>query len=521
MLRPLCQNLYLSTLKNRQSLVALQQSLHTTNRMSDKTYEDPATIKFLEDVHKIMVDDALVKGTSREAPVVEFRHPEELKKLLQLPVKNEPATSAEILEDCKRVIKYSVKTGSVQFYNQLYSGIEPYSLAGSWITDALNTNIHTFEVAPVFVLLEQYCVQKICSLIGYENGDGVFGSGGSFCNLMATHLARYKRYPNMKSEGMYNQPILDLYTSDQAHYSLLKAGGYLGFGTDNIIRIKTDDGGRMLIDDLEVKVEESKKKGHIPFFVMGSCGTTVLGSYDSLNEIADACSKHNMWFHIDAAWGGGVLLSSKHKHLMDGVERADSVAWNLHKMVGANIQCSGIFVKEKGLLEKANRAYAEYLFQPDKFYDVSYDIGDKTVQCGRKADVLKLWLLWKGKGDSGLSERIEKAFDNSQYLATKLRKTDGFKLVIPEFQCTNICFWYIPPSLRGQEETPEWWAKIAKVSPIIKQRMIEDGSMMIGFCPLSMKGHVNFFRIIVVNPACEYSDMDKVLTEIERLGNDL
>ncbi|ESO87765.1 hypothetical protein LOTGIDRAFT_127363 [Lottia gigantea] len=519
--------------KGKKDLRLLQNHVHHDSVL-DKTYEDPETLKFLQDVHNLMVEEALVKGTKRETPVIEFQHPEELKKLLNLPIGKEGTSNADILEDCKRILKYSVKTGSLQFYNQLYSGVEPYSLAGSWVTDSLNTNLHTFEVAPVFVILEQYMVQKICKLIGFENGDGVFGAGGSFCNLMATHLARYHRFPDMKTKGMYDQPKLDLYASDQAHYSLLKAGGYLGFGTEHIINVKTDDKGCMIVSDLEAKIEDSKKKakcntdllftyfqGNVPFFVMGTCGSTVLGAYDDLNAVADVCKKNNIWFHVDGAWGGGALLSSKHRHLMKGVERADSVALNFHKMVGAQIQCSAIFVKVKGLLEKTNRAYAEYLFQPDKFYDTSYDIGDKTVQCGRKVDVTKLWLLWKGKGDKGLEERVDNAFDNAQYLTKKINETEGFRSVLPEYQCTNICFWYIPPSLRGQKETPEWWEKLGKISPIIKERMIKEGSLMIGFVPIKMKGLVNFFRIIVINPACEHSDMDRILSEIDRLGSDL
>ncbi|CAG2244947.1 CSAD [Mytilus edulis] len=145
---------------------------------------------------------------------------------------------------------------------------------------------------------------------------------------------------------------------------------------------------------------------------------------------------------------------------------------------------------------------------------------DRTIQCGRKNDVLKLWLMWKGRGDKAMGARIEKAFENAVSYR-KLKLTEGFRLVLPEFQCTNISFWYIPPRLRGQNETAEWWKEVGKVAPAIKARMMLKGSIMISYQPLSSKGLVNFFRVIVGNPVCERSDMDFIVDEIIRLAEDV
>ena len=130
---------------------------------------------------------------------------------------------------------------------------------------------------------------------------------------------------------------------------------------------------------------------------MATEGTTVFGAFDPINALADVCAKYGLWLHVDSAWGGGVLMSRKHRHLMAGVERADSVTWNPHKLLGVPQQCSVILCRHQGLLKDVHRAEATYLFQKDKFYDISYDTGDKTFQCGRKVDVLKFWLMWKAK----------------------------------------------------------------------------------------------------------------------------
>lgn len=140
------------------------------------------------------------------------------------------------------------------------------------------------------------------------------------------------------------------------------------------------------------------------------------------------------------------------------------MTWNAHKMMGVSQQCSVFLVKHKGLLSDCHSYHAQYLFQQDKHYDVSYDTGDMSLQCGRKNDVLKLWIQWKAIGDEGMEKGIDHIFGLSRYLAAKVKSTTGFRLIL-EPMCTNVCFYFIPPSLRGQEETPEWWQKVGKVSP--------------------------------------------------------
>ncbi|XP_005094033.1 cysteine sulfinic acid decarboxylase [Aplysia californica] len=486
-----------------------------------KSFSDPEVSKFLDDAYKLIKEDVLQKGTDGSVPVLQFQHPQELMDLLPLDISSGPVSHDTLLDGMKSIIKYSVKTGHPHFYNQLFGGLDPYSQAGSWLSESLNSNIHTFEVSPVFIVMEKYLFKKMCDIIGFENGDGIFCPGGSASNVMALQVARYKKFPQVKTEGIYGLPKLRCYISEDGHYSLKKAAGYLGLGSDNVVPVKTDEQGRILTDDLEQKIQEDLQKGYAPLFLMATSGSTVLGSFDDLTALSKVCRQHGIWLHADACWGGGTLLSKKHRHLMDGVHLCDSVAWNFHKIYGTPVQCSALLINDQKILLDANSSKAEYLFQPDKCYDVSYDVGDKTVQCGRKVDVVKLWLQWKAFGDSGFEARVDRAFDNVRYLQEKVKTTEGFRLIMPEFQFVNACFWYIPPRLRGQEETKEWWAEVGKVAPKVKERMVKAGTMMINYQPLSSKGLVNFFRLIVHNPSNTYKDMDFIISEIDRLGWDL
>ncbi|MCL4143560.1 UNVERIFIED_CONTAM: hypothetical protein GTU68_008796 [Idotea baltica] len=296
----------------------------------------------------------------------------------------------------------------------------------------------------------------------------------------------------------------------------------MGYGTNQVIKVESDKNGRMRAESLRQAIQKVRREGREPFFVNATCGTTVLGAFDPIEELAQLCEEEGLWLHVDACWGGSVILSNKHKQSLKGIERVNSIAWNPHKMICAPLQCSVFLVKEKGLLSSSNRVGASYLFQQDKFYDMNYDLGDKSVQCGRKADVLKLWVMFKVHGLDLLGKRVDNAYEAARHLEKELKKREGFRLVLEERDCTNVCFWYIPPSLRGCSETEEWWKKIHKVAPIIKGRMLEAGSLMTGYQPLESKKLVNFFRMVTTGfPLSTKEHMEFVADEIERLGKDL
>lgn len=148
-------------------------------------------------------------------------------------------------------------------------------------------------------MTERAVIEKSLEMIGYENGDGIFAPGGSISNMYAMVLGRYKLFPNIKSTGLYNIPILVAFTSEAGHYSIKKSINWLGLGTNNLILIKTDKYGRMIVDDLNEKINNTINEGKKPFFVNATSGTTVLGSFDNLNEISLICKKYDLWFHVD------------------------------------------------------------------------------------------------------------------------------------------------------------------------------------------------------------------------------
>uniref|UniRef100_A0A665VL67 Zgc:163121 n=1 Tax=Echeneis naucrates TaxID=173247 RepID=A0A665VL67_ECHNA len=492
---------------------------------------------FLQELVNILFG-YISKTSQRSTKVLDFHHPHQLKEGLEgfsLDLSDQPETLEQILVDCRDTLKYGVSTGHPRFFNQLSSGLDVIGVAGEWLTSTANTNMFTYEVSPVFILMEEVLLRKMQSIVGWsdEEGDGLFCPGGTISNLYSILVARYHFYPEVKTKGMGALPRLALFTSEhcerslrtffspiQSHYSVKKSAAVLGLGSENVVVVKCDERGKMIPGELEISIITAQKKGLVPFYVNATAGTTVYGAFDPLCAIADICDKHTLWMHVDAAWGGGLMMSDRHRMKLGGIERAWSVTWNPHKMMGVPLQCSAILVRKRGLLQKCNELGAEYLFQRDKHYEVSYDTGDKSIQCGRHVDVFKFWLMWKAKGSEGFGSQVNKCLENAEYLYDQLQRRADFQLVFghkPEH--SNVCFWYIPPSLRGMPPGPERDSKLHQVAPRIKGRMMEKGSVLIGYQPLGTR--VNFFRCVFSNPATQQEDIDFLLDEISCLGHDL
>lgn len=257
----------------------------------------------LRDVFGLVVDEVIRKGTSASEKVCEWKEPKELKQLLDLELRSQGESQEKILERCQAVIRYSVKTCHPHFFNQLFSGLDPHALAGRIVTESLNTSQYTYEIAPVFVLMEEEVLKKLRELVGWSSGDGVFCPGGSISNIYAVNLARYQRYPDCKRRGLRALPPLALFTSKECHYSIKKGAAFLGLGTDSVRVVKADERGKMIPEDLERQISLAEAEGAVPFLVSATSGTTVLGAFDPLEAIADVCQRHGLWMHVDAAWG--------------------------------------------------------------------------------------------------------------------------------------------------------------------------------------------------------------------------
>lgn len=388
----------------------------------------------------------LESNGSRDEPVVRRLPPEELIAALELELPREGRDLGSVLELARKTLHFSVRTGHPRFMNQLFGGYDAAGILGELITALTNTSAYTYEAAPVGTVVELALIERLNSYVGFEKGEGVFCPGGSISNLMGALAARHRAFPHAKAEGLRTEDHPVILVSEEAHYSIARAGVVMGLGLDGTVKVPTDALGRMRVDELERLTLEEKARGRHPFLVVATSGTTVAAAFDPLDDIARVASEQGLWMHVDGSYGASALLSERHRGLLAGVEQADSVAWNPHKMLGVPLASSVVLVREHGTLEETMGMHADYLFHEDA--DTNWDLGDRSLQCGRRVDALKLWFSWQVNGDHGYAQRVDALFEQAQRVRRLVEAREGFRL-IREPRGTNVCFRYLPPQHRG------------------------------------------------------------------------
>jgi coproporphyrinogen III oxidase-like Fe-S oxidoreductase/glutamate/tyrosine decarboxylase-like PLP-dependent enzyme len=445
-------------------------------------------------------------------PVVRYLAPEELTRELDLTLPEEGRPFECLLEETRRVLRYSVQTGHPRFFNQLFGGCEPAAVMGDWVASLTNASMYTFESAPVMTLMEQAIIARLNRLVGFEEGEGVLAPGGSLSNLMAVLAARHRAFPEVKHEGLPAGLRPVMFASAEAHYSLRRAASVAGLGTRGCVEVPTDSLGRMRPRELERLIIEAQRAGWRPFMVAATAGTTVAGAFDPLEDIADAAQRHGLWMHVDASYGGTVLFSEARRHLVAGIERADSVAWNPHKMMGVPLSCSATLTREPGHLRAALGMGADYLFHEDSS---AWDLGDMTLQCGRRVDVLKLWYAWQVTGDRGYARRVERLFELAGELTTLIEAREGFELV-REPTGTNVCFRYLNQGdrdARGEQRLHLEHETTLRA----RGRLVEGGEAMVNYATLDGAAT---FRFVANNPDAQGEDLTALLDSIERCAEE-
>jgi len=391
-------------------------------------------------------------------------------------------------------------------------------------------------------LVEKRTSRALAELFGLtKHGNfagGISQPGGSAANGSSIVIARNTLHPETKTEGLGGKKYT-IFTSAHGHYSVEKAAQMYGFGSSAVKSVGVDSEGRMRADLLTEAIKASKDAGETPFYVNTTAGTTVLGSYDPFDAIADVCKEHNLWMHIDGSWGGPAIFSQKHAHKLAGSDRADSITMNPHKMLAVPVTCSFLLAKDMRQVQKAMTLPAGYLFHnpsdaeqddatADKVVDDSalasedpsahpgaekqdkevWDLADLTPQCGRRGDALKLALSWVYQGSTGFETYVDNAFDSAAYFADAVSKTKGFTLVSSNPPpCLQVCFYYNKQSGVGHRN------KNSVVTERIAAKLIPRG-FMVDYAP----GEEGKFFRVVVNGMTTRETVDGLVKAIEEVG---
>ncbi|MFD2176129.1 pyridoxal phosphate-dependent decarboxylase family protein [Veronia pacifica] len=377
------------------------------------------------------------------------------------------------------------------------------------ILTAVNSSLDTYDGSGAGTLIEQKIIDWTADKIGFShNADGVFTSGGSQSNLMALLLARDNFALTSLNESIKDVGITDncrrfkIFTSSVCHFTIKKSAAILGLGFDSVISIPVDSNFKMDLHELERSIEKTIEEGGIPICIVGTAGTTDYGSVDPLDGIAPICKKYDMWFHVDAAYGCGLLVSQKHKEKLNGISHADSVTVDYHKSFLQPTSCSAFYVKDRQKLSLLTY-HAEYLNPLQNDTEKTPNLVDKSLQTTRRFDALKLWLTLRVMG----SENIGKVFDSAIELAGDvyelLMGDDEFE-VIHSPETSAVVFRYFNKKYSNE--------KLNKINYSIKEHCFYAGNCAIA--STKFKG-IQYLKFTILNPTTTYEDIVEILSEIK------
>jgi glutamate decarboxylase len=438
-----------------------------------------------------------------------------------------------LLSTIQDLLKYSVNTWDQGFLDKLYASTNPVGVVSELLLAVLNTNLHVYQVSPALTLVEKHTARALAGLFGFcgPRAGGFTCPGGSHSNLTSLVAARNTLFPETKTEGSGAKEFV-AFTSAHGHYSVEKAAITCGMGSRAVRTVAVDPvTGEIVPGKLREEIVKAKEEGKTPFYVNATAGTTVLGSYDPFEEIADICREFGLWMHVDASWGGGAIFSEGQKGKMRGVERANSVTVNPHKMLNVPVTCSFLLGPDTDVFRRANTLPAGYLFHGEddeehghtgcgkgleerngeKEVPEVWDLADITLQCGRRGDSLKLALAWIYYGAAGFEQRIDGAFGMAAYMADVLSQKEDFVLVSTNPPpCLQVCFYYAP----GGKVVEDAAANTRRTRKMV-EALVWRG-FMVDYAP-GDKG--SFFRV-VVNCQTVKGTVDGLVKALEEVGKE-
>jgi L-2,4-diaminobutyrate decarboxylase len=361
-----------------------------------------------------------------------------------------------------------------------------------------NQAMAVYETGPSATLLERQVLHWLGELIGWQRAEGVLTSGGAQANLTALLAARQvKAGWDAWQHGVGAGQPLRLLASEHAHYSVSRAAGIMGLGTDAVVKVAADDQGRMDMTALQSAWQRCLDQGSKPFAVAATAGCTPTGSIDPLPEIANFCRAHDLWMHVDGAHGASALLSRQHRSLLEGIAMADSVVWDGHKLLYMPATVSAVLFREPQHGYAAFAQEASYLFQGNNSAEETYNTSYRTLECTKRMMGLKLWAAFSLYGAEKLGELVDQVFATARLLAEKLHAAPDFELLMMP-QTNIVCFRY------GEAD-----------QTLIRKKLVESGAFHL--TQVAMHGKV-WLRTTVMNPFTAGDDLDALLTAIREHG---
>ena len=395
---------------------------------------DPVDWPKMEQLGLEMVKDMMrFLSTVRDRKVWQ-EPPEDVKNFFNQPLPSEGQMHESIYEDFKNKIR-PYPTGNIhpRFWGWVMGTGTPFTMLAEMLSAGININQGGGN--QVGGLVEKQLIDWFIELFGFPaDASGLLVSGGSMANLIGITVARYAKADfDLRKKGLYGaQKRMMIYASTEVHNCVNKSVELLGLGSDSLRLIGVNDNYEIKIDELQQQIREDIKQGLQPFCVIGNAVTVNTGACDDLNALADLCKKENLWFHVDGAIGAMLILSEKYKDKVAGIERADSMALDMHKWMYIPYEASCVLVRNKATHYKTFSLQAAYL-QHEKRGMGGGDIwfSDYGVELSRGFKALKIWMSIKEHGIKKYGRMVTQNVEQVQYLKLLVTTNPKLELTAP------------------------------------------------------------------------------------------
>jgi glutamate/tyrosine decarboxylase-like PLP-dependent enzyme len=409
-----------------------------------------------------------------------------------------PSTIPSLVSD---IVAGSLHICHPRFAAQQVAAPIPVAALVESVVAALNNSVAVWEMSPVGTAIDRDLFNRFKKLFGFPSsaeGSGV--PGGGFANLTGLLTARSKLLPEAWTRGGGRMAVL---SGAQTHYSISRAAGIMGLGSGSVFAIPVDGAYRTDPRKAAAAFQAARRAGFRKFVLVATCGSTPTGSCDDLRAFARIARREGAWLHVDAAHGGGLAFNRRHRRMLAGIEHADSIAFDPHKMLFMPLAAGAVLVRKGKNLRGAFEQNAPYLFSLSRR---EYpDIAPFTIACSQRMDAVKTWLTWRAYSGgiwdeliSGVCQVARAAYD---YCA---RSRVLEPLHVP--QSNILCF-----RLRRAGGSPK---AVDRLHWEVKEAVNARGRAYLSSAVLDGR---RVMRLVVMNPRTSETDIAEVLAEVERV----
>jgi aromatic-L-amino-acid/L-tryptophan decarboxylase len=346
-----------------------------------------------------------------------------------------PIALEQLVEDVSGMLeRWSLHAIHPRYFGLFVPSVHPASVAADALVAGYNPQLAAWSHSPIANEIERHTLAYLSRCLGVSAAGAHFTSGGSEANhtaVLAALASTFLDYTERGVRGLNAMPTM--YASEECHHSLVKIARHVGLGAASLRMIAVDTSYRMKVADLARAIDEDHSAGHRPFMAVATLGTTGAGAIDRVDEIADVCRDHGIWLHVDGAWGASACLSPALRRFVAGVERADSVTWDAHKLLYTSMGAGMFFTRHPDALRKAFTVATSYV--PLESHEDPYQT---SMQWSRRFIGLKVFMTLASLG----AERIAADLERQVELGNELRHmlVDEGWLIMNDSALPVVCF---------------------------------------------------------------------------------